>query len=350
MERADTKDLIKEATTYLRLAIPLMSEHKVPVTPENYTVWYKYVSGVDSELNRTIVSILEKGESFSEATNKKLYRHFCSEKDERQLGQLRADLQQILGTILREVTELTGQTERYDSFISTSVARLPDSASPKEVRDIINAIIHETKTLGSYGKTVQTKLAETTHVLESLRKDFEQVKTEALIDFLTGIPNRKAFDQVFRERMSEASNEGLPLSLLLIDIDHFKRFNDEFGHLTGDYVLKFVVKKIREMVKGRDFLARFGGEEFAVILPQTPLAGARIVGENIRSFFSEATLKEIATLKNLGKITVSIGVACLRTGESPEIFINRCDRALYSAKNTGRNRVAVESDAAPESG
>jgi diguanylate cyclase len=334
----DHKSLIKEAHGYLRLVVPLMSEYNIPVT-------HKYVSGTDSELRKTIDSMLEKGEVFSEETNETLYWHFCAEKDENQLRDLRDDLQQILMTILREVTELTGQTQKYGSFIAGSVKTLSENPSPGEVRDIVKAIIDETKTLGSFGKTVQAKLAETTDVLEALKKDFEQVKTEALVDFLTGAPNRKAFDQALTECISEATSDKKNLALLLIDIDHFKRFNDEYGHLIGDYVLKFVVKKIKEMVKGRDFLSRFGGEEFAVILPQTPLVGAKTVAENIRSYFAQATLKEIATLRNLGKISFSIGAACYRSGESPETFITRCDRALYSAKNAGRNRVATESDA-----
>jgi diguanylate cyclase len=341
----DHKSLIKDAHGYFRLAVPLMSQYDIPVTPKNYTVWYEYVSGTDSELRKTIDSLLEKGEAFSEETNETLYRHFCGEKEENQLRDLRDDLQQILVTILREVTELTGQTQKYESFITGSVKMLSENPSPGEVRNIVKTIIDETKTLGSFGKTVQTKLAETTDVLEALKKDFEQVKTEALVDFLTGAPNRKAFNQALTECMSEATSDEKNLALLLIDIDHFKRFNDEYGHLIGDYVLKFVVKKIKEMVKGRDFLARFGGEEFALILPHTSLAGAEAVAENIRSFFAQTTLKEIATLRNLGKITVSIGAACYRLGESPETFIARCDQALYSAKNAGRNRVATETDA-----
>ncbi len=336
--------LIKRASEYLRLALPLMSQYNIPVTPKNYSVWYRYVSGTDSELRKTIDSILEKGETFSEETNEWLYWHFCTENDENQLKNLRDDLQQALATILQEVTELTGQTEKYESFISGSVRMLSDNPSPGEVKNIVKTIIDETKTLGDYGKTVQNRLVETTDILESLKRDFEQAKTEALIDFLTGIPNRKAFEQVLTECISEAMTGAENLSLLLIDIDHFKRFNDEYGHLIGDNVLKFVVKKIRELVKGRDFLVRFGGEEFAVILPQTPLEGAQTLAENIRNYFAQAKLKEIATLRNLGKISVSIGVACYRPGESPETFISRSDGALYFAKNAGRNRVATESN------
>ena len=334
--------MIKKASECLRLALPLMSEYDIPVTPKNYSVWYRYVSGIDSELRETIDSMLKTRETFSEETNESLYWQFCAEKDENQLKNVRDDLQHVLTTILKEVTELTGQTERYESFISGSVKMLSDNPSPDEVKNIVKTIIDETKTLGNYGKTIQTKLVETTDVLENLKKDFEQVKTEALVDFLTGIPNRKAFDQALTEQIGDAKTDMKSLSLLLIDIDHFKRFNDEFGHLVGDHVLKFVVKKIRELVKGRDFLARFGGEEFAVILPQTPLEGAQTVAENIRNYFAQAKLKEISTLRNLGKISVSIGVACYRSGESPEALISRSDMALYSAKNAGRNRVATE--------
>ncbi len=335
-------NMIKKASECLRLALPLMSEYDIPVTPKNYSVWYRYVSGIDSELRETIDSMLKTRETFSEETNESLYWQFCAEKDENQLKNVRDDLQHVLTTILKEVTELTGQTERYESFISGSVKILSDNPSPDEVKNIVKTIIDETKTLGNYGKTIQTKLVETTDVLENLKKDFEQVKTEALVDFLTGIPNRKAFDQALTEQIGDAKTDMKSLSLLLIDIDHFKRFNDEFGHLVGDHVLKFVVKKIRELVKGRDFLARFGGEEFAVILPQTPLEGAQTVAENIRNYFAQAKLKEISTLRNLGKISVSIGVACYRSGESPEALISRSDMALYSAKNAGRNRVATE--------
>jgi len=188
------------------------------------------------------------------------------------------------------------------------------------------------------------KLNETREDLDELQKKFEQAKTEAMLDFLTGVANRKAFDEALATCAGAAASGASDLCLLLIDIDHFKRFNDTFGHIVGDEVLKFVTKKTREIVRGRDFLARFGGEEFVVILPGTPLEGAKTVAENIRAFFAETNLKSTSTSKKLGMITVSIGAAYYRSGEPLEDFINRCDQALYFAKNTGRNRVATESD------
>ncbi len=341
----DDEKSLEEINGYLRLALRLMSQYKVPVTPRNYNVWYKYVSGSDGELNRTIDAMRKKEEEFSQENNKALYEQFCSEKNENELRKIREDLQQILATILRGVTELTGQTQEYESFVSSSINMLSEDASTQDIKNVIGKIIEKTKTLGQSGRTMRLKLTETTEALEMLKKDFEQVKAEILVDFLTRVPNRKAFNEKLLTFIGEATSEAKDLSLLLIDIDHFKRFNDEYGHLVGDEVLIFAASKIREIVRGRDFLARFGGEEFVIILPQTPLAGATVVAESIRSFFDKANLREGVTSRTLGKITVSIGVASYRQGEPAEDFVNRSDQGLYFAKNTGRNRVATESEA-----
>jgi diguanylate cyclase len=336
----DDRQLIEQTRSYIRLALPLMSKHNIPITPRNYSVWYKYVSSGVEELTRIINGMIEAGDQFSEEVNEALYRRFCAEKGESELRKIREDLQQVLLTILGEVTDLTGQTEEYERFVSNSVNRLSEDASIQEIRGVIGEIIDKTRILGKFGKSIRNKLEETTEALEMLKKDFAQAKTEATVDFLTEVANRRSFDSALAMFTNEATLNGQPLSLLLIDIDWFKRFNDEFGHLVGDEVLKFMARKIKEMVRGRDLLARFGGEEFAVILPQTPIEGARIVAESIRSFFSKTSLKAKGTARNLGNITVSIGVTSFRPGEPAEAFIHRADRALYAAKETGKNRVS----------
>jgi diguanylate cyclase len=343
-QQMDEKTSAMEIQSYVRLAIPLMTKHNIPIMPKNYAVWYKYVSGVDSELSKTIDAIFAEGKPFTKEINDSLHRQFCTEGDENELKKLRADLRQILLTILRQVADLTGQTKGYESFIANSVNRLTEDAPIDEVKKVIADLIKETKTIGTFGRTIQNELKETTKALEVLKQDFERVKMEALVDFLTGMPNRKAFSESLDKSIMEARSENETLCLLLIDIDHFKKFNDEYGHLIGDEILRFIAKKIKELVRGRDCAARFGGEEFAVILPKTPLAGAEVVAETIRMFFSKTRLRAVSTSKNLGTVTVSIGVACYRQGEPSEQFIGRSDQALYLAKNTGRNRVATEAD------
>jgi diguanylate cyclase len=321
-----------------------MARHEIPITPNNYTVWYRYVSKADAELCKTISTMIDRREKFSDKKNRELYAKFCEDKTDVELKKIREDLQQILVIVFRQVTELTGQADEYEEFVSESINKLSDEASVQEIKNVVGKIINKTKALGSYGKNLQHQLKETTSALETLKKDFERAKSEALVDFLTGVPNRKAFDDTLAKLTGNAVSGGKDLSLLMIDIDHFKKFNDEHGHMLGDKVLKFVAQKIRDLVRGRDFVARFGGEEFAVLLSQTSLDGARVVAEGIRSYFAQSPLKGSATSRNLGTITVSIGVACYRPGEAPEELISRSDEALYSAKKHGRNRVTSESE------
>ena len=259
------KGLTEESENYVRLALPLMSKHNIPITPRNYTVYYNYVSGGYSELSKAIDTTIAKGGTIDDEKIKNLYFQFCTEKDETGLRNLRNDLQQILSTILSEITGFTGQTEKYEFLVSNSVAKLSEDASVQQIKGVVDEIVVETKKLGGFGNTIQHKLKETTDELEAIKKDFEKAKSEALVDFLTGVPNRKAFDEKLAICIDEALSKKEDLCLLVIDIDYFKKFNDKYGHIIGDEVLKIVARNVKNIVRGRDFLARSeerrGGKE-----------------------------------------------------------------------------------------
>ncbi len=343
-EDLEKQDPLEETAGYVRLALPLMSQYNIPITPRNYAVWYDYVSGKSLELQEAINAMLEKAEQFSDEINDMLYQRFCAELDESALIDLRDNLRQLLLDIFSQVADLTEQAGEYETIVSKSVDKLSEGTSIHEIRTVVDDIIVETKKIGHSGRATQEKLQEATDELESLKQEFEQAKAAALVDFLTGIANRKAFDMAVKGSVEEAVSDDDPLCLLLIDIDHFKRFNDEYGHIVGDEVLRLVARKIKDNVRGRDFVARYGGEEFAVILPGTPIRGAKTVAENIRQSFSEGKLKRVKTSEYVGSITISVGAAQYRTGESVEDLVDRSDKALYFAKEAGRNRVATEAE------
>jgi len=336
----NTTESLEETARYVRLVLPLMSKHGVPITPKNYTTWYYYVSGKDKELQEAIDSIIEKKEPCSEETNEKLYHRFAVEKEESMLKGIREKLQQTLLTVFGELNELSGQTQEYESTTLKSVERLSEDMSIQDIRDILDEVIVATKEIRKSGEETQHRLKETTQTLQVLQQEFEQTKNELLVDFLTGVLNRKGFDETLAKSVSEATDL---LCLLIIDIDHFKKFNDKYGHIVGDEVLKFVAKNIRKVVRGNDFVARIGGEEFAVILPKTPLLGAMTVAENVRASIARLKLERKEKSEKLEMITVSIGASQFQPGESLKDFVNRADQALYFAKNAGRNRVTAES-------
>nr|WP_246472882.1 GGDEF domain-containing protein [Pelagibacterium limicola] len=171
-----------------------------------------------------------------------------------------------------------------------------------------------------------------------------------MLDPLTKIANRKAFDEQLIEEMNASLQSGKPLSLLVFDIDHFKAFNDTFGHLTGDQVLRLVAQVLKANIRGRDLPARFGGEEFVAILPETDLAGGMNVGETIRAAVQSKELLKRSTNEKLGRITLSVGVAVLRSDDTVATLIERADRCLYAAKGNGRNRVVAEHQLSEENG
>ncbi len=333
---------LEEAARYARLALPLMSKLGIPMTPRNYTVWYEYISGKNSELREFMDSMMKNTGRFSEEQNDMLYRRFFEEKDKNESLELLETLRHIIVSIVVELAQLTGQTEKYDSLVSMSVDRLSQETSTHRIKEIVNQIIMETKEIRKSVEGMQQGLRRSSEELGVLQKQIEQAKTEATTDFLTGLANRRAFDEMLVSFVNETKAGKSSLSLLLIDIDDFKVFNDKYGHLVGDEVLKFVAKTLQKMVRGRDLIARYGGEEFAIILPEAPLNGARKVGEQIRCTLSEGRLKKVSTSEDLGTVTVSIGVASYQPCESSEDLIRRSDQALYSAKKNGKNCVVIE--------
>ena len=212
-----------------------------------------------------------------------------------------------------------------------------------DVKAIFKDLVSSTATFKAKSETIGQKLEESTKEIEALRKNLEQVTNASQRDFLTGVYNRRTFEQLFDEQLLVSREQKAELSLLMLDIDHFKRFNDKFGHLLGDEVLKTVAHALTNTLKGRDIVARFGGEEFIIMLPETPIEGAVRVAEMIRSTIASKELKQRNTGENYGTITVSIGVSRLRLdSDTLPTLIKRADDALYRAKRDGRNRVNRE--------
>jgi diguanylate cyclase len=211
-----------------------------------------------------------------------------------------------------------------------------------QVRSIVETVAKSTRQMRDTNKVLEERLATSKSEISNLQHSLEAMRAESLTDPLTGLGNRKYFDRMIETAVQTSLANNEPLSLLMFDIDHFKSFNDSYGHLTGDQVLRLVGQSLKELVKGQDITARYGGEEFAVVLPNTALRHALSVADQLRRTVMAKELKKKSTGELLGRVTISVGVSLLRPIDDTDALIERADACLFAAKRSGRNRVICE--------
>ncbi|HXQ05600.1 MAG TPA: GGDEF domain-containing protein, partial [Bradyrhizobium sp.] len=235
------------------------------------------------------------------------------------------------------IADNRSQIRAIDDFAEQSEVGLdPKSLIENLLNELAQAVTRATK--------LEARFVESTRELDTIRDSLNKSEERAKTDTLTDLPNRRALDEFFRKAQIAAMEQGEPLSVLLIDIDHFKTFNDNFGHGVGDQVLRLMANVLRERLRETDLPARYGGEELIAVLPGADLATCVAVAERIRRLISESRITRRSTGELLPSITVSIGVGQFQFGESMADLIDRCDRALYLAKRTGRDRVVTENE------
>jgi diguanylate cyclase len=331
------------------IALKTMVSHGVPPTPHNYAVWFTYVSGLEPELSQEINGRIAANQPFTDQVSTELYERFCDVR--RHLGVLQqtsAELDHAVERVVQVINSAAGDTASFNKALDTFSGELGDGIAEDRVRTIVANLLVETKNVTEKGRALEDKLSRASGEVAELRQNLEAVRREALTDPLTGIPNRKLFESRLREAARNAAETGEPMSLLMLDIDHFKRFNDTYGHQLGDQVLRLVAKTLADGVKGRDTPARYGGEEFVIVLPQTRLENAVTVAEQIRRTMARHKVVRKDTGDEYGVIALSVGASAYRPGEDLAELIRRADAALYHAKHTGRNRVVAEDDVPPE--
>ena len=338
---------VEYATTIADRAIRLMSQQSVPATPSNFAVWFEYSLGSSLALRKTIDILIAGKRKFDAATNHELYITYVAPQSAADpLGDLPEQLSGLIATAQQFLN--TAVTDNQTHIKALGV--VSSEAATSDPRTIISKLVDELSKATARAATLEANFAATSEELDSIRDSLKAAEQRSNTDALTGLANRHSMDEFLRLAQIAAMEKDEALSVFLIDIDHFKKFNDDYGHQVGDQVLRLVAKVLQEGVREVDLAARYGGEELIAVLPGADLEACTSVAERIRRRIAEAKLTRRATGKEIGSITVSIGVSQFRLAESAEAMIERCDRGLYQAKRLGRNRTVTETELEPEAG
>ena len=333
-----------DARTIALKAIDFMEQHGVPATPDNYRVWYSYVTGENSALTKAIDILRSNGSDFDDATCRDIFHQFFTPgEDAAKVSKTAREVQREIQRILDFVADMSQAQDGYDARLKEVSGNLVGDMSVTDIRSLLDTLIAETECIQTANQSLRHDLEQSTREITVLRENLTSARIESMTDSLTGLANRKRFEKDLRLAALQSMETGENLSLIIADVDDFKKFNDRWGHLLGDQILRLIGAVLQRNVSDIDTAARFGGEEFVVLLPETSLPDAACLAEKIRTEISSREAKKRDTGETIGRITCSFGVAAFRHGEPLSALVERADRALYEAKKTGRNRVVEES-------
>ena len=330
-----------QAAEYLRKAIPLMVQHNIPPNPLNYALWYTYVSDRVPELNLQLDKTLSTYGTCPTMLSEQLFREHMIKDEINGAEDIQASLISLINNLYDDAGHTAKQTADFHSVLEESLVSLQkqeDGELSLPIDSIIHALSTHTKSISETARLFQKRMQAAQGEIQALKEELNKTRQDARVDPLTNLFNRRAFDSELAQLVGN-KNSHVISSFVLIDIDHFKRFNDTYGHLMGDKVLQYVGKLLKDICQEPMLPVRYGGEEFAVLMPGTTIDAAAEIAEKVREKIQAIRIKQKKSGEIISSITASFGVSQYQHGESSEQLIERTDNALYKAKDCGRNQV-----------
>jgi diguanylate cyclase len=339
---AEFEALVRGPDAYrvARSALDMMVRHKVWPTPLNYEIWLHCAAAPLSTLAVEIERMATAGEPFTDATCEALAAaHLPKARLNEEIRDAGDQLSRELDTVSRAIQAAHLSSQAYGATLADATSELSGQNDSASIRNIVSGLSDATRHVEEENRLLQKQLKESTNEVLQLRDHLAQVRRDATTDALTNLSNRKAFDAELHHSHQVATRSGAGMTLAVLDIDHFKRFNDTWGHQTGDQVLRYVASVLARVGVAPRFAARYGGEEFAMIFPGENAEAVNGLLQDVIVEIASRTLRRRSTNEELGAITVSGGVAELRPGETAHALLERADTALYASKRGGRNRM-----------
>ncbi len=334
----------EQTIPYARQALERIVSLHLPADPASFELWYTYASEHNADLKNAIDGLTQQGSISIDQLDAIHEQFVLSRRGERQLAilgeKLNIQIERILGLADDSISSATKYSKRLAGIVGMARA----IGDLEALRDLVQALVTATHEVELQNHHLARSLTESRVEIDTLRGQLEDAKAHGSTDALTNLSNRQSFDAALAQAITERQKRYSSFALLMCDIDNFKKFNDSYGHLIGDDILRLVGATLRNHVRRGDVAARYGGDELALILWNTNLPHAIEIAEELRQAVSARELTRRSTKESMGRITISVGIAAYRMGDSVGSIIERADAALYWAKARGRNRVMSETN------
>lgn len=328
-----------ESAELLRLTLPLITHHGDGYHPISYAIWYEFISGQNQQLRNKLDQVIEEGSRLDADTTYQLYRDCILDRWSQQAMRVNESLNGLIDDFTASTAGVDSQISQFGESLRSFNSAL--AAAPNSLPDDMHGMLARGNALHVGLDTLQSELWTSQQEIARLQRELFKLQNEVLTDPLTGLYNRRGLDLAYGNLQGATQPRPDQCSVIMIDIDHFKTVNDTYGHLFGDQVLRGIAGALRSQARKQDLVARFGGEEFVLILPAVPVDAAQASAEQVREVIARSAIRRKGARDIAMSVTISAGVTGFVSGDTLDSMLARADTALYMAKNSGRNRVAV---------
>lgn len=333
-----TDQQISRHWDYAEATLKALRERGLRPTPELYHVWFVYFAEENPEILRVIDAVRASGDDLAEDTLLQLYYRYIFDRqaaDFLQRGM--EDFSELVENSDECLTTARSGLRCYGDLLKKSARTL---SKHKEVAPVVAEIAEKTDEMHETIDNLHKRLDSYLNRVAMLQRELDETRERSYTDGLTRVSNRMYFEEQLTLLAAEhdTADNPEPFCVMMVDLDQFKLINDRFGHRIGDEILVLIASMLKANIKGRDIVARYGGDEFAILLPQTPLEDAMALAGDMSKRIAAREIKAKNSGTSYGQMTVSVGAAEYVAGEGGAKLIDRADSALYRAKKDGRNR------------